>query len=145
MIEIEIVNSPDREALGIRKFYFDKIFLGLSNKNNLVIHDPKLGKCHLSIEIHPNGISCRSVGENNFFIDEKKMLGEKKFLPHSAIQIGDTTFKVLTFFSTPKKEASQDFEDNYSTINESSPEIIDILDQLENEIKIIEQEKYARD
>lgn len=145
MIEIEILNSPDREALGIRKFNFDNIFLGQSNKNNMVIQDPKLGKCHLSIEIHSDGISCRSMAENIFFVEEKKMIGEKIFLPHSPIQIGDTIFKVLSFLKTPEIEASQKFEENYSAIMESSPEIIDILDQLEDEIKIIEQEKYARD
>lgn len=144
MIEIEIIDSPNREIIGISKFNFDKIFLGQSNKNNIVIEDPGVDKFHMVIEIFSNKISCKSLLENHFLFEERKLSGQKNLLPNAIIKVGSTSFKILSFLkNSTEEDPEKKFEEIYSHINESSPEIIDLLDQLENELKLIELDKHA--
>jgi hypothetical protein len=146
MIEIEITDSPDSEIIGVFKYNFDKIFLGHSNKNNIVIDDPGIEKFHMVIEISLNQISCRSLSASYFYFEGKKLSGEKNLAPNTIIRIGETSFKILSFLKNPieeDQEKENEFEEKYSIINESSPEIIDILEQLENELKFIELDKHA--
>ena len=143
MIELEILNSPDTEVLGIRKFHFDQIIIGNSSKNNFVINDPDIDHFHLLIEVNDTGAICRSLKENSFLHEEKRWLGEKSLHPNSVIQIGNTLLKIVSFCKNPVKVLTTNYEEMYQKAYENYSEIIEILDQLENEIKLIQQDKNA--
>ncbi|MFZ4713075.1 MAG: FHA domain-containing protein [Bacteriovoracaceae bacterium] len=102
MIQIEVTDSADFDALGVRTFYFNEIFIG-SKKGNVLIIDDKIIDYHFKIEVNENKIMGSlhpdlksyllngklSQGKNHLKINDKITLG------NSILVLKSATFEVI--------------------------------------------------
>ena len=55
MIEIEILESPDDENLGTKKFFKNSVVFGSTN-GDVLLRDPEVINFHFSFEINENQV-----------------------------------------------------------------------------------------
>ena len=133
MIEIEIIESPDTEFLGIYQTFRSRFSVG--TKGILPIADPKLNPIHIQLELDKKGIRVSSVNPGSFFhLNNKKIAGKKQVQIGDLIKIGNTSFKILNFQFLPRVEHRELLKLQYQKITHDSPDIAMLLAQLEKEL-----------
>ena len=142
MIEIEIINSPDKSMLGVHKVFFDSLILGTSKRAGLIIDDPKLVGKHLKLIVTENGVLCSNTPKAKFFhSNKKKVSGDKLHRQGDNISIGDTEFKILNFDQTDPSQIN--IRELYEKALKDNPELETILYYLEKELLYLEKAKHA--
>jgi hypothetical protein len=139
MIEINFLDSSDKEIIGKYKFFYDTISIGTSNQNDLIIQDLNLNESHLTLSITNGTISCEGIGEFSSFIYKSKTFkGKKAFIKKDQIKIGNTTFEIVDFSLEPPSPKGLSLKESYESLLKEFPEQEKIIDEMENEISKIE-------
>ena len=139
MIEINLLNSSDKEINGKYKFFYDTISIGTSNKNDLIIQDLTLNETHLTLSITNDTLTCEGGGEASSFIyNSKTFKGRKAFIKKDKIKIGDSTFEIVDFSLEPPPPKGLSLKESYERLLKEFPEQEKIIDEMENEISKIE-------
>ena len=91
MIQIEVTDSPDYDAIGTRTFQFNEIFIG-GRQGNVLINDDKIIDYHFKIEVSESKI----VGYlhpdlKSFHLNGKLAQGRVPLKASDKINIGNST------------------------------------------------------
>jgi len=140
MINFEVTHSNDPDFIGVHEYFMNKISLGRSKKNNIVIQN--IQKLHLEIEVNETGeLFCKSLAPDAYFIlNGKKISGKKRLLPNDSITLGDLIFKI------PSSSYTDDFNNRdvatlYKRAIGRDPRMKPIFKALEKEILSLSRKK----
>ncbi len=134
MIQLEIIESPDREILGDYITYRNDLIIGRSTSADLPIDDSKLDEIHALIRLLPTHLYIRTVpGSSSFLLNGKKFAGEKKIKCDEHLTIGDTKIIIKKILFDPASSPG-DFKDYYKKTINKYPETGILLEVLEREI-----------
>lgn len=142
MIEFEIINSYDYSIIGKHQSQKDKLVFGRSRNCDLIIADPSVSLAHISIDVEEK-LTLTSLDDNYFLYEGKKVRGELCPKLGETISIGNTSIKILSFTPTPNSDEQELFNSSYTKISNENPEVLQVLNDLELEIKAIERDKYV--
>lgn len=110
MIQIEILESPDKDVETSFQFFHNAIYLGRTS-GNLHIKDPGLNQTHLMIEVVESDLIIHpQKAVESYLLDGKRSTTVRKIKLNQKITIGHTTLKVIAFEETqfPSKKAILD-------------------------------------
>lgn len=130
MIEVEIVSSPDKEALGKRTFFFDKITIGRKIKDTLIILDPELKDKEILLRVASEGVELQEG-------KEKSLYGEGEIL-----KVGTSQIKILSCKKT--NNLRKDIAESYREVLKKHPEWEDLFKSLEGELINLEGKTGVR-
>jgi hypothetical protein len=131
MIQIEVTDSPDYDAIGTRTFQFNEIFVG-GRKGNVLINDDKIIDYHFKIEVSESKI----VGYlhpdlKSFHLNGKLAQGRVSLKVSDKINIGSSTLvlKQATFqeIKTYKEITNQ----NLDLLMQKKDPVLEILKKIE--------------
>lgn len=139
MIELDFLDSSDKDILGKRCYYFDTISIGRNLGNTVIISDPKLSGVDVIAEVFKDGVDI-CTGDAEFFISgDEKIYDKKRHKEGDKIRIGDTVFKIVSFKKTEVE--GDDFESMYQATIEEDPEKEHLFNALKQELAHIEAQK----
>ncbi|MDH5581697.1 MAG: FHA domain-containing protein [Bdellovibrionales bacterium] len=141
MIELEILSSPDQDIVGAHIYHKKSLRIGRSLQNDIIIMDPMIELNHLEFIVEKN-IIISSINSTPFFISNKKIINEVIYKLGEEIKIGKTILKITKHIPILPEDDS-DFKKNYQMIEDEKPAIIEVLDNLEVELKLVECERYV--
>jgi len=140
MIEIIFLSSPDSEVLGNYKVFYDSLSIGRSQKNDLIIEDPKVLDFHIILTSSKNGLICEGAAESiSFRANDQYFKGKKTFNKKDKIKIGNTIFEIVDFALEPASEKILSLKESYEKTLNAYPEQEKIIDEMENEISRLEE------
>jgi hypothetical protein len=136
MIQIEVTDSPDYDAIGTRTFQFNEIFIG-GRKGNVLINDDKIIDYHFKIEVSESKI----VGYlhpdlKSFHLNGKLAQGRVPLKASDKINIGNSTLllKQATFQEIKSyKEMTNQNLDQLMQKKDPALEIIKKIEKLSHE------------
>ncbi|MFZ8932794.1 MAG: FHA domain-containing protein [Bacteriovoracaceae bacterium] len=142
MIEFEVVNSPDQDIIGPHIYHKDNMTVGRSLQNDLIILDPQIALHHIEIKIGKQ-VLVSSISSLPFLISNKKVINEINYKLGEEIKIGTTILKINKHISIVQENKNIIFENNYQMIESEKPAIIEVLENIETELKIVERDRYV--
>lgn len=95
---IEVVNSGGSTDLeeGSVIIIRGDITIGRSDENSIVLSEPFVSGKHAKISIKNNDLFIEDLNSTNgAFVNDERVAGKMKLLPHDEIKIGSVIFKVL--------------------------------------------------
>ena len=137
MIELKIIESPDQEIIGSYVSKRQEINIGRSYKNDLIINDAKVSKYHIVINNNAPNILCHSISDQSYLSNSKKIIGSKNHKVNDYIQIGDTKIQVINCLPAE----IIDITNKHNYLDENRPDIMQLLNIMEQELVNIELEK----
>lgn len=133
MIELEILESPDRDVIGHYSFSKNEIYLG-QVLTDIQIRDPLLHDSHAFIEVlddkllfHPQ----RDTG--HYQLNGKRAITIRKLKNGDTIQIGATKLKIISYNYThnpSRKEILDQKLADFIEQQDSRLEVIEMLGQM---------------
>jgi hypothetical protein len=124
MINLEITNSPDHNAISTFKYFQNQIYLGKS-MGDLWIKDPDLKSSHLMLEVIGTDLLIHPQKNVEFYlINGKRASSIRKLKINDEVTIGNTNLKIIDYDETniiSKKNLLNEKLD--LLINEDSPRI----------------------
>lgn len=138
MITLEITHSNDEDAIGIYPFLFDSVYIGSSQKADIVLTDKNLPKKFLTIQFVKGTLVIQSeLSAPFYFVNGKKMSGVRKLKIGDKINIGRNTI-VLKEYAETSSTKDEDLSFYYLKFNKETPEMKFILEFLEDQIVRLE-------
>ena len=134
MLKLNVIQSPDPLMTGEIVFYFSKINIGRSKNNHISINDREIKSQDITLECHREGILIQSIRSESFLCNGKKIKGKKFLKINDVFQCGQTSFKVIEYNFETINQPIQ-FKDQYQKFIKGSPELLNILTDLEDELK----------
>ncbi len=141
MIEIEIIQSPDPEVMGLRSFCKNIVYIG-NNKGDVLIRDDKIIDYHLTIEVNAYNIYAHIHPNIPYFhLNGKRTSGIINLVPGNLLTIGNTTiaFKDASYQEELSKRDILNTKLN-QLIEADAPEL-EILALLEQRVREYKQEE----
>ena len=135
MITIEILNSPDRETIGLYEWNFNKVTLGSSQESLILIEDDSILPLHLIFEVTSEGELFVSSASNLafYFINGAKLKGRYFYKNNSTLLVGNTSLRINNFsFNT--YDHQKIMEDKLDQLPEGNVDLIQTLKLLEQSI-----------
>ena len=108
MIELEFIDSPDRDVLGKRVVYFDDFSLGRGGGNAIIVDDPALKIRDIRFSVVERGVWVENGESDYYLVNGKKISGKKIHTSEARIQAGNTVFTIVSFKRTNPKGESYD-------------------------------------
>lgn len=138
MIELEITDSPDKDILGKRTYYFDQISIGSGLGSTAIISESKLEAIAIIMEVGEKGVEV-DVGEAEFYLSNGKKIYEGKLHKEGdIIVIGQTTIKVVSYSKTDMPRS--DLESVYQKTIEEDPSREGLFNELKQELATVEKQ-----
>ncbi|MBF0297723.1 MAG: hypothetical protein HQK51_03330 [Oligoflexia bacterium] len=141
MIEINIISSPDEEAIG--KYKYNKNFIKIGKSSgDILITDPEIINSHLLLEISEEGLMAKKNPKiANYLVNDKKTTGHKKIKFGDTIALGKTIIQILFFEFTKATSKKEIIKQNLELITsdqsfEKVQRIIEFVEHDLNKIKI---------
>ena len=138
MILFEVTSSPDDEKIGEFTYFYENFTLGSGKKADLLFHDSEIAQVHLAFIHHKDGLLIKSLDENSFHSNGKKLRGGKLHKPGDEFRIGSTTIKIK---SLEHKNLSESFKELYEKRMKENPELEPVITQIQKEIIYLENNK----
>ena len=137
MIELEFIDSPDKNALGRKTFHFDELSIGCQNSHSIILNDPALTGPGLYLHVNSSGLWVKSLSPHHYFSNGKKISGKKLHKKGDQIKLGETLFAILSF----KKSLPEgtDFDQLYQQAVGESPQKEKLLAALQEELDRLER------
>lgn len=137
MIHLNFISSPDESIKGDFVVYYHNLVISSRKGSDLEIDDDQIKKS-VVFKTTQNGlkISC----EEYFYIDGKKISGNKILQIGETIQIGQTQIRVMGQIPEAS-ERKKSILDSLEERVRSEPEISGLIIELEKELIRIEQDK----
>jgi hypothetical protein len=140
MIALEFLDSPDRQVLGPYVNYHNRLVLGASLRDDIIIRDQQLGPQTFIIQLTKEGLLCGNYNEGEFYLSNgKKISGLKTHYPGDQITIGATTFQVVQFAWEEEPESLEALRQQYQKTVEKHPEMKEIFNALEKELLYLQE------
>ncbi len=137
MIELKIIESPDQEIIGSYVSQRQEIKIGRSYQNDLIVNDARISKYHIIINNNAPNILCHSVSDQSYLSNNKKIIGSKNHKINDYIQIGDTKIQLINCSPI----TTIDITEKHNYLDENRPDIMQLLNIMEQELANIELEK----
>ena len=132
MIKLKVLNTPDKDKIGINVFYKNLIYIGSNYSSDLYIHDELIVSNHLIIEIVDSRLILhKNKSISSILINGKINTGHKVLNIGNKIKIGHTEFAIEDFSFTQRmtlKEKLNDLTEKF--IQEDSP-VLDLLSKIQ--------------
>jgi len=134
MIEIDITHSEDLEALGPRKFFKNKITIGL-NHGDILIRDKEMCDYHLKIEVRKRKEDFEAIVSLNsnithYHLNSKRTTSASRIKQGDILKVGSTSLLIkdinLENIPTNAKENSKQFSEGVQKIITLLKESIEI-------------------
>ena len=134
MIQVKVINSTDRDKIGLFTFHKNLIYIGNAPSSDLLIFDSSLLKNHLILEI-AEGKNILHPGKDldYFHVNGKRYSKHKILSQGDKIKIGETIISIELMQEskmTPYKQKLNQITDHL--IKSQSP-LIEIIQNLQNE------------
>ena len=143
MIELEFIESPDKDVVGKKILFFDEITIGKRYANNILVSDPGIIGDALSLQVTEKGVRIKNLDAPCFFMNKIKVSGTKLYKKglkeRPEIRIGDTVFTIISFKPTAPKIPELDVL--YQKEVASHPHKKRLFSALEDELTRLETEK----
>ncbi len=143
MIEFEILSSPDQDILGTHIYQKSMMTVGRSLQNDLIILDDHIHLRHLEIKLDKK-IHIDAPDSCIFYYSGKKIIEGIIYKLGEEIKIGSTVFKITKHIPNPKVDLLENFRNQYEEIELERPTLIDVLQNIELELKVIERDRYVK-
>ena len=111
MIEISIIDSPDKEIVGHHRYYLSPLILGPSPTAHLLIGDPDFGGHGIFFHTGNDGLEIQREGGEAYFSGGKKVMGKKKHQKGDRITVGNTTIEITDFAPEGEGDISEEVRD----------------------------------
>jgi pSer/pThr/pTyr-binding forkhead associated (FHA) protein len=134
MIRFEVLESPSTDDIHEYAFYFPKFFIGRSKKCHFYLKDSYLEGIHMMVECRQGGVQIKNVNALFYYINGKKIVGERLIQVGDIIEIGQTSVK-LTVYSASTMNWPIKLEEKYDRFYEEASEYIELLEAVENELE----------
>lgn len=151
MLELEIINSPDKLQIGSTTFFSNEITIGKSKKCELTINDELIHQHHIKLSIvekklfitaiigyESSPISSNDNVEMNepihFLINKKKYSGKKMININDVIKLGNTEIITKAFAEEKYLDFKEELTKNYKKIHDDNHYAHNVLDALEKEL-----------
>lgn len=134
MIKVEVIKSNDQEAVSQYEFGFDEIEIGRALKSDIVIRCDQWKEINFTLRIINDGLKIIS-NENveNYHSNGKVIAGTKVHKKNDTFSYKQTEIKIIDFKKTTP--IFNNFTDDYKKHIEQNPESIELINQIEAEIK----------
>jgi hypothetical protein len=131
MIQIEVTDSPDYDAIGTRTFQFNEIFVG-GRKGNVLINDDKIIDYHFKIEVSESKI----VGYlhpdlKSFHLNGKLAQGRVSLKVSDKINIGSSTLVLKQATFQEMKTYKEITNQNLDLLMQKKDPVLEILKKIE--------------
>ena len=136
VVELEFLNSPDRDVLGKRVIYFDEISLGRSRANMVIVDDPGVEKKDIRLSVTESGVFVENCESAYYFSNDKKVSGKKLHSQGDSIRVGNTTLKILSF--KPADFHRPDYDSLYQEQIQPVPYKDQLFDAIKQEMDDLE-------
>lgn len=126
MIEIEILNSKDLNRLGTYFFNRNRLNIGASLKNDIIVNKEKNEPA--TLEISADGrlyITPSTVDELK--VNSNKTNARKTLKENDLVDIGDTKIKICAFHYIEEKEIAGVLNNRLSQLKENKSPFLKIL------------------
>ncbi len=128
MIQFEILESPDQEAISTFEYFHNLIYIGRTS-GNITIQDHSLLSSHLMIEVLGNEVIVHPQKDVEFYlINGKRATTPRKIKVNDRITIGKTILKLTSFAETPEQSKKD-------VLNQKLQELIDTGSQKLNVVE----------
>ena len=108
MIELECIESPDKDVLGKKMIYFDQITIGRSRTNVVIVEDHDMEARDVRLSVVESGVFVENRESEHYFSNDKKISGKKLHSQGDRFRVGATTFKIMSFKQTNTGEEDYD-------------------------------------
>ena len=131
MIQIEVTDSPDYDAIGTRTFQFNEIFIG-GRKGNVLINDDKIIDYHFKIEVSESKI----VGYlhpdlKSFHLNGKLAQGRVPLKISDKINIGHSTVLLKQATFQEIKSYKEMTNQNLDLLMQKKDPVLEIIKKIE--------------
>lgn len=135
MITIEVLQSNIPESIGLYEYQFESIYVGRSKKADLIFNDSALPSKFLTIKIKKNNLVVFNEPDTPFyFVNSKKMSGQRKLQIGDLIQFGEHVIKIISFNANEVKREDENLHELYANFQKEVPEQQFLLRFFEEEI-----------
>lgn len=142
MIEVEIIDSKDTEAIGKYRFDYYPIIIGSSSSSDLIIQD-EISSKEMVLDVLNSKIAASSLSSPGIFhVNGIKTSGQITIEVGDLLKIGSTSIKILNFLGLQEHPAKiNNFDDAIMKAEARTPGIVNLVSILEEEL--LEREKDA--
>ena len=137
MIEFQVLNSPDKDAVGTFLFFFEKFTLGRDSKSQFTIDDKQICPAALSFECVESGLFLNNKNQEYFWINGKKVSGKILMKPGDILSLGATEIKLLNYSYQDVLKAFNLY-DKVEETEAAHPELEPVLRAIEDELLYLE-------
>ena len=135
MIHIDIIKSPDTDALTPFQYFQNELYIGSSN-GNLLIRDPELYDSHLMLEVVENDLLAHpQKSVDSYLIDGKRASTIRKIKRGQILTIGATQIKILNFEETSFKSKKTLLDEKLAQLVETNSPRLQAIEQLAKMMK----------
>ena len=130
MIQIECLNSPDINALGIYEYQQNMIYVGRKN-TDLLLQDLSWPADAMMFEVVEDQFYIHPQKDLSFFlVNGKRSTGVKKIKRQDIITIGETQIKLIDFLSTEFISKKQTLDKKLKELVETNSPKLSIVRKL---------------
>jgi hypothetical protein len=131
MIQIEVLDSPDYDAIGIRTFQFNEIFIG-GRKGNVLIGDEKIIDYHFKIEVSESKlVGYLHPDLKTFHLNGKLAQGRVSLKITDKIQIGNSVILLKQAVYQEFKSYKELTNQNLDLLMQKKDPVLEILKKIE--------------
>ena len=140
MIELEVLESPDEDILGLHQFFLPEISIGRSRFAQISLRDPDWPFKGLILTSTPQGLLLKNTENSPYIVNGKKITGQKILFQGGEVSIGKTSLKLVryapeTLVSPLQIDFTKNpFENSQAEVGE------ELLKRLEAELLLVEYE-----
>lgn len=130
MINIEIQESPDANALAPFKYFHNQIYLGRSS-GDLWIDDPDLFPTHIMLEVIGHELLIHPQKDVEFFlINGKRASNIRKLKMNDQVTIGKTVFKIIGHEETARESKKNILNQKLAKLIEINSPCLPVIERL---------------
>lgn len=136
MIEIEILESPHFDQIGIHQRNLNEIFIG-HNRGDIIIYDDGIMNFHFRIQVTENGKIYGFLNPklNRFLHNSKMAQGKISLKINDTFKIGATEIKIISALYVPEKSYKQRANEALDQLIQTQDPFLETIKSLEKEMK----------
>lgn len=130
MINFEIIQSPDLNAVSTFKFFQNEIYLGKTS-GDVWINDKDLKASHLMLEVIEKELLIHPQKNIEFYlINGKRATTIHKLKIKDQITVGKTIFKILAFEQTKRESKKEILNKKLNQLIEENSPRLNVIERL---------------
>ncbi len=135
MIQFEITQSPDSNAMNLFKFYQNEIYIGRKT-GDLLVSDSGLMNSHLMLEVIAEELLVHPQKTVDYYlINGKRATSIRKLKRLDLLQVGQTILKILDFKSSPMPSKKDLLNEKLARLVEENSPRLKVIEELSKMMK----------